>query len=282
MGRKKLFTYRQISPAHLKCTINLAQLYPVKSEREQFKKKLEPFLRSDPYNKEVYAVKDGELIFRSEQLVPSKKDTRPPLLLVFGNPASHSVIEGMFFSPHKDGKENRFWKHLLPRAGIVDLTFDENLSTKERNKRRRKRMTELDYESPFRVGLCVFFSMPSSAGGPWSGVAGIHKLLGTRALKDLEQFERDRILHVAKSFLTGRGIVVTFQRNAWEGLRSDADPTYSIESARKGILKGQLKGMPKIPLYGVPPTRLIGPCREILRKWTIAKRVEIYKAIRAK
>jgi hypothetical protein len=175
----------------------------------------------------------------------------------------------MFFSPHKDGKENRFWKHLLPHAGIVDLTFDENLSTKERNKRRMKRMTELDYESSFRVGLCVYFSMPSSAGGPWSGVAGIHKLLGTRALKDLERFERDRILHIAKSFLTGRGIVVTFQRNAWEGLRSDADPAYSIESARKGKLKGKLKGMPKIPLYGVPPTRLIGPCREILKKWTM-------------
>ncbi len=273
MGKKKLFTYRQTDSAHLKCTLNLSELYPVGSERQQFKKKLKPFLRSDPYNKEVYAVKDGELIFHSEQLVPSKKDNRPPLLLVFGNPASHSVIEGMFFSPHKDGKENRFWKHLLPRAGIVDLTFDENLSTKERNKRRMKRMTELDYESSFRVGLCVYFSMPSSAGGPWSGVAGIHKLLGTRALKDLERFERDRILHIAKSFLTGRGIIVTFQRNAWEGLRSDADPAYSIESARKGKLKGKLKGMPKIPLYGVPPTRLIGPCREILRRCVISKGV---------
>jgi hypothetical protein len=115
--------------------------------------------------------------------------------------------------------------------------------------------------------------MPSSAGGPWSGVAGIHKLLGTKAMKVLEGFERDRILHVSRSFLTDRGIVVTFQRNAWEGLRSDSDPPYSIESARKGILKGQLKGMPKIPLYGVPPTRLIGPCREILRKWTISKGV---------
>jgi len=269
MGKKKLFTYRQTDPAHLKCTLNLSELYPVGTERQQFKKKLKPFLASDPYNEKVYQQTDSELKFVSEQLVPSKKDNRPPLLLVFGNPASHSVIEGMFFSPHQDGKENRFWKHLLPHAGIVDLTFDENLTTKERNKRRTKCMTELDYDSPFRVGLCVYFSMPSSAGGPWSGVAGIHKLLGTRALKDIERFERNRILHIAKSFLNGRGIVVTFQRNAWEGLRSDADPVYNIESARKGKLKGKLKGMPKIPLYGVPPTRLIGPCRDILKKCTI-------------
>ena len=132
-------------------------------------------------------------------------------------------------------------------------------------------MTDLDYESPFRVGLCVYFSMPSSAGGPWSGVAGIHKLLGTRATKDLERFEKDRILRIAKRFLSGSGIVVTFQRNAWEGLRSDTDPTYSIESARKGNLKGQLKGMPNVPIYGVPPTRLIGPCREILKRLTSRK-----------
>jgi hypothetical protein len=269
MGRKKLFTYRQTDPAHLKCTLNLEALYPVLRERQQFKKKLKPFLHSDPYNKKVYEVKDDKLIFESEQLVPSGKDDHPALLLVFGNPATHSVVEGMFFSPHNDGTDNRFWKHLLPWAGIVDLSFDKNLSIKQMNILRRKRMANLDYDSPFRVGLCVYFSMPSSAGGPWSGVAGIKKLLGTRALRDLERFERDRILHVAKNFFTGRGFVVTFQRNAWEGLRSYKDPAYSIDIARKGKLKGKLRDLPNIPLYGVPPTRLIGPCREILKRFTM-------------
>lgn len=266
MGKRNLLTYRQTDLAHLKCTLNLKTLYLSVSERKQFKTKYRQFLRSDPYNKEVYRIKGDELTFHSEQLVPSKKDDRPPLLLVFGNPATHSVVEGMFFSPHKDGIDNRFWKHLLPRAGIVDLSFDGNISTEERNFRRRKLMTGLNYESSFRVGLSVYFLMPSSAGGPWSGVAGIHKLLGTRALRNLEHCEQDRILRMVKRFMTDHGTVVTFQRNAWEGLRSDGDPSYSIESARKGQLKGKLKGLPNVTLYGVPPTRLIGPCRKILKK----------------
>ena len=44
-----------------------------------------------------------DLVYRTEQLVPEKKDKRPPLLLVFGNPASHSVQAGMFFAFDDDG-----------------------------------------------------------------------------------------------------------------------------------------------------------------------------------
>jgi hypothetical protein len=179
----------------------------------------------------------------------------------------------MFFSPKKDGEENRFWKHLLPRAGIVDLAFDETLSTTERNELRMKSMRALDYHSAFRIGLCVYISMPSSAGGRWSGVAGIRRLLGAPAMEKLENFERDRILKVAKSFLSARGIVVTFQRNAWEGLRSEKKPIYSIELARKGKLIGTLRGMDNVPLYGVPPTRLLGPCWKVLRKFLIEEGV---------
>lgn len=273
MEKKGPLTCRQMPPGHLECTLDLSKIYSSPKEREAFKTRYRVFRDSDPDNRHVYRLKGNRLIFESEQLIPSKRINRASLLLVFGNPASHSVTEGMFFSPKKDGKENRFWKHLLLRAGIVDLAYDEGLSTTERNKLRMKCMTELSYRSLFRIGLCVYISMPSSAGGPWSGVAGIRKLLGAPAMKDLERFERDRILKVAKSFLSSRGIVVTFQRNAWEGLRSEGDPNYSIDSAREGKLIGTLRGMANVPLYGVPPTRLVGPCRKVLRKFLVAEGV---------
>ena len=265
MGSKGPLAYRRMPPGHLECTLDLSALYSSSKEREAFKERYRMFRDSDPDNRHVYRLKGNRLIFKSEQLIPSKKSNKPSLLLVFGNPASHSVKEGMFFSPKEDGEENRFWKHLLPRAGIVDLAFEEGLSTKERNKLRMKCMTEVSYRSSFRIGLCVFISMPSSAGGAWSGVAGIQKLLGLKAMKRLEEDEKERILKVARSFLPSRGIVVTFQRNAWEGLSSKRDPSYSIDSARKGRLIGTLQGMPNIPLYGVPPTRLLGPCRDVLK-----------------
>jgi hypothetical protein len=147
-----------------------------------------------------------------------KRDRRPPLLLIFGNPATHSVEAGMFFAFKDNGKENRFWKSLLRPAGILDIAMEEGTPA-ALNKRRMKRMLELDYASPFRIGLCVFISMPSAPGGPWSGVAGIRKLLGSKAMSQLESAERERIIRYARRFLEPGGVAVAFQRNAWEGLR---------------------------------------------------------------
>ena len=82
----------------------------------------------------------------------------------------------------------------------------------------------------------------------------------------LESVERERIMSYARKFLEPGGVAVAFQKNAWEGLRSEGDPPYSIDLAKEGKLIGSLGGMPDVPLLGVPPTRLIGPCRNVLRQ----------------
>lgn len=261
----RILTYDEKFPGRLKCTVDVSALYPTKSEFAEFKKRYEEFRGCDESSLAVYKLKGNKLRYQSEQLIPSEKDRRPALLLLFGNPASHSVVAGCFFAS-KDGCENRFWKHLLGEAGVVKFASGNGLSEQQQNSMRTNQVLSLEYESPFRIGLCVYFSMPSSAGGPWSGVAGIRRLFGTNPLKRLEAFETERILEVAKRFLTNRGIAVTFQRDAWEGLRSENDPRYSISKAREGKLRGSLKGMPQIPLLGVPPTRLLGPARDVLRQ----------------
>ena len=82
----------------------------------------------------------------------------------------------------------------------------------------------------------------------------------------MEPFEQNRVLKAAKEVLGNNGVVVTFQKNAWEGLRADNDPPYNIKVAKKGKLNGRLKGFPKIPLFGIPPTRLVGPARNVLKR----------------
>ena len=218
----------------------------------------------DPWNRHVYELDGDFLVYRTEQLIPTKTDRRPPLLLIFGNPAPHSVKAGMFFAFKDNGKENRFWKNLLRPTGLLDVAVD-NGPPAVLNQRRMRRMMELDYASPFRIGLCVFITMPSAAGGAWSGVAGVRKLLGSKAMSRLESAERERIIRYARRFLEPGGVAVAFQRNAWEGLRSEGDPPYSIDLAKRGELKGSVADMPHIPLFGVPPTRLIEPCRKALR-----------------
>jgi hypothetical protein len=194
-------------------------------------------------------------------------------LLVLGNPASHSVKEGMFFSFEGDKKEHRFWE-IVRTARVFDLPIESHLSFKKLNIERKKHLLDLEYASPFRIGLCVFISMPSAPSfkrnmhprKDFSGVAGIQRLIGAKAMRRLEKEESRRVIECAKKFLTPKGVIVTFQKNAWNGLKSDSDVSYSIDDAKNGKLKGTLKDMPNIPLIGVPPTRLSGLCSKILHQ----------------
>jgi hypothetical protein len=241
-------------------------LFEGKDERARFDGKWKEFKASDHDNKKVFRKRNNKLIYRSEQLIPTKKNERPPLFLVFGNPATHSVEKGMFFSSKNKGKENRFWKLILNSAGLLDLPFDARQSVEKLNAQRRQILFNLRYDSPFRISLGVFISIPSAPSGKWGGVTGIQKLIGIKALRRLEAAERDRVMECSRKFLTPNGAVITFQKNAWNGLRSDEDLQYSIDLAKAGKLKGKLKDNPDIPIFGIPPTRLIGPCRDVLHQ----------------
>ena len=261
-----ILSYHQADSIRLRCEIDLKKLFLDPKERDRFDKNWEAFLKSDPCNKQIFKLRGNQLIYHSEHLSPVKKDKRPPILLVFGNPASHSVATGMFFAFKDNGKENRFWTSILRPAGVLSFSYGEDLPAAKLNAIRKKLLLELDYVSPFRIGLCIFISMPSAPGGPYGGVAGVRKLLGVRALRRLEAEESKRITKCAKAFIGDdpRGKVVTFQKNAWDGLKSDGDISYGIEDAKMGKLLGSLKGKPNIPLLGVPPTRLSGPCFRVL------------------
>ena len=156
----------------------------------------------------------------------------------------------------------------------MSFSFDENLPAEKLNALRKKQLLELDYETPFRIGLSVFISMPSAPSGPWGGVEmGIQKLVGVNALRRLEAEESKRITKCAKAFIGDdpRGKVVTFQKNAWNGLRSNHNPEYKYDMAKDAKLVGCLKGQPKIPIFGVPPTRLVGPARNVLERVVLGK-----------
>ena len=261
-----ILTYKSPNPVRMDCAVNLNELLPTESERKSFDRKWRDFIASDDANKSIYQRKGNRLLYKSEQLIPSKKDSRPALLLVFGNPASHSVQSGMFFSFKDNGKENRFWKNILKPSGIVDLPFDPARSMEELNIERRDRLLKLDYDGHFRIGLCVIISMPSAPGGKWGGVAGIQKLIGAKAMRRLEEAERERVVECSRDFLANDGIVVSFQKNAWSTLKSDEGPPYEINLAKAGKLIGEMKNCPEIVLFGVPPTRIISPCRDVLKR----------------
>ena len=263
---ESILSYKPEDSVKLLCKIDLKKLLPAVKQRERFNKKWKDFLDSDPCNEKILERKGDRLKYQSEQLIPSESDNSPPLLLVLGNSASNSVKEGLFFLFEGNKKEHRFWKDILAKIGVLKLSYDENLSVKELNEQRKTQLLNLKYKSPFRIGLCVFISMPSAPSGKWSGIAGVQKLIGAKAMKELEKEESLRVIECAKKFLSPNGVAVTFQKNAWNALRPNANLQYKIDRAKEGQLKDRMKGLPNIPLLGVPPTRLSGPCSEILRQ----------------
>ena len=80
-----------------------------------------------------------------------------------------------------------------------------------------------------------------------------------------------RVIKLAEEFISTKGATIAFQKNAWNGLRSENDSDYSIAAARAGTLNGTLKGHNDLALLCVPPTRLAGPCRktltQLVEKW---------------
>jgi len=159
-------------------------------------------------------------------------------------------------------------------SGVLELSYEKNQPVDELNKIRQNQLFDLAYDSAFRIGLCVFITLPSAPGGPWGGVAGVQKLIGLRALRKLEQEETSRVFQLAEEFINAKGAAIAFQKNAWNSLRSENDSEYSIGAARAGSLKGTLKGHNDLALLCVPPTRLAGPCRRVLTQ--MVKNIEAW------
>jgi len=74
------------------------------------------------------------------------------------------------------------------------------------------------------------------------------------------------VTRIAKTFVKDGGAVIAFQKDAWETLRCERSAAYSIAKAKSSELIGRLKDALDIPLYGVPPTRLSGPCRDAIKE----------------
>jgi hypothetical protein len=239
--------------------VDLLELYPSRKERQDFFTRLDEFLKSDSTHKDIISLQGDILKYRSEIFISDKIDNRPPLLLLLGNPASHSVAAGMCFAFEKSNQDHRFWR-LLDATGILKFLNQtpNSAAPNEKNYIRRKALADLKYLSPFRIGIAVFYSLPSAASDKrWSGVSGLRKLFRAKAFDLISHQEEKRIGRLITRFIgsTGGGIIA-FQKGAYERVRSVDSRAYSQELANRGLLQGKYKNSQNILLAGAPPTRL--------------------------
>jgi len=241
-------------------SLNLDRIYRGEEEKRLFDIRWRSFFESDRYNSLVFKRIGNNLEYLSESWIPTKKDNRPPLLLLFGNPAPHSVVSRMYFAYEGKGKEHRVWR-IFREVGLLEfegLNLVSNGSLFGGSESIKKRFYDLDYKSPFRLAMVVYFSMPSPPSEPkWSGVGGLHKLFGEKALRIIEREEQKRIKRIISSFLPKKGRIITFQKDAYNGVKEINSPAYSLNLALEGKLKSRCRFNKKVEVIGVPPTRFL-------------------------
>lgn len=240
--------------------LDLNLLYSSREDREKFEQRWKRFWGSDRYNPQVFKRVGSRLIYLSESWVPDKKDNRLPLLLLFGNPAPHSVVSRMYFAFEGKGREHRIWRIFrdISLLEFKDVSFVTEGSLFSPSGAIKEKFYNLNYQSPFRIGMAVYFSMSSPPSDPvWSGVGGLYKLFGKKTIKLIEQEELKRIKGIVTSFLKEGGKVIAFQKDAYNGIKELDSPDYTLKSAMEGKLKSRCRFNKEIEVVGVPPTRFL-------------------------
>jgi len=249
-----MFKTRIIEPGIQRMVLNINELYPDYEERIRFETRMSEFLTLD-LHPEIMDYTGGVLSYLTESVIPKKQDFRPSVLLLFGNPAPSSIRNKCFFAGKKGQKINRFWPK-LERAGIISFrgTYEDI------NKFRTRALFNLDYISQFRIGLEVFHSIPSPASGrKWSGVAGLRRLFGIKALRKIAESERERVENVIRRFAgdSPEGAVIAFQKDAFLGMKNDGGQESLIAEEGKWRVVETKCANSEVRLFRMPPTRYI-------------------------
>jgi len=231
----------EIRQGVVECVMDLGNVYP-DEDLKKFNSRWEEFLASDPNNALVLKRIGNTIAYPHKSWLPRKKDNRPSVFLLLGNPASHSVREDIYFSYEGKGQEHRFWK-VLRELGFININTDPRTIKQD--------FFNLEYESPFRLGLEVIYTFPSSASKPkWSGVVGLERLFGRKVMKHLLETERTRVLPLMREFTKDGGAIIALQKDAYNAV---AQNTYSLKQAMNFELKSKFNN--SISIYGTPPTR---------------------------
>lgn len=241
-----------VEPGIQKVVLDTKGLYPDHEERRRFEARLREFLKVDNSPK-IIDYSDDVISYLTESVIPAKKDSRPPLLLLFGNPAPSSVRNKCFFATKKGKHQHQFWL-VLEKAEIISFKN----TTEDINAFRTRALLDLDYKSPFRIGLAVFYSLPSPASDhKWSGVAGLRRLFGARVFREISLYEKKRAEITIQEFIGDdtHGAVITFQKDAYLGVKDYRSQESSVVEGEKwGVVEAR-SSCSDVRLFRMPPTR---------------------------
>jgi hypothetical protein len=208
-------------------TINLEckSLFRSEIERLKFIVKLKSFVASDPDFESIINIDYDSLRLEypsNELLCEQPEKDKVNLILVFGNPAPHSIKEKIMFSYEGNTlKIHRVWK-VLQKTRII--AFPAFLMNQNRDNYHDFGVIRNDLvrqglaSSRFNLSMFSYFTLPSpSSDDRWSGVAGLKKLFGTHAWKQIEAMENERFMKLIVPIPKDAKFLV-FQRDAYQSI----------------------------------------------------------------
>ncbi|HLA27362.1 MAG TPA: hypothetical protein VJZ49_05655 [Syntrophales bacterium] len=183
---------------HLDKWMNIEQIRDLQARYDVFHKE-------DPHFWKVCKLYGDVLCYKSETLFPFAKaltTKKKKVLMVLGNPATHSVAKGMFFfsmGNEENGSEepHNFWIR-LEKAGLIEELWHQSL---EEAARTRKWLIQTGLLSQdYLFGLTTFYSFPTPGMRKYkhNNIEGVGYFFGP-AIQFVEQMEYERLNSYIKS-----------------------------------------------------------------------------------
>lgn len=169
----------------------------------------------------ILQLNGNKLRYRSETLFPPERYvSKPKVLIVFGNPAFHSVKHGMFFFSRAKNQRHGMWGK-LEKADLIKpvrINDDDLLRARKREaEERRKLILSGQASEKYCLGLTTFYSFPTPVQGRFRDVQGVEKLFGKTILENvIWPFETKRILSYP---FTKDAILVFVQKSSKEAFK---------------------------------------------------------------
>ncbi len=179
-----------VSNGHYQVTIDLSKWFPqygLLSFTRAFQR-----IRSQDADFGDLCSLDGSLLkYTSESLFPDQHDHgKEKVMIILGNPATHSVAGGMFFYSKSDGNRHQFWGK-LEEAGLMPRI--KYYTRAEEARKRKKIIVDGVTSHKYLLGLTTFYSFPTPVHGDYQDVKGVETIFRP-VISSVQLMELNRLL----------------------------------------------------------------------------------------
>jgi len=186
-------TNYQIAPVfngHYKVTIDLSKWLP-QDGLLSFTQEFQRIGTEDTDFSDLCSLNGSLLHYTSETLFPEKYDqNKENVMIVLGNPATHSVAGGMFFYSRSDGNRHQFWGKLEEAGLMPKVRYNTRI---EEARVRKKLILDGATSHKYLLGLTTFYSFPTPVHGDYQDVKGVETLFRP-VINKVQLMELDRLL----------------------------------------------------------------------------------------